>query len=1069
MVIDRLRKRSRLLRSTGRRASFGSHERLAVAVLVTAALLTLSASSALGAGPQRYPAYRAAVAKDGPIAQYRFQDPIRSSSLVDSIGQANAANHGVELARTGPFTGAHAGKFDGGAYAALPANPLATATTFTAEAWIDWTGRGSGQQVFDFGSDATDYIALTPSSRLRGHPMLFKIRSGPTDYQLTAPPLPRNTWEYVAISEGPTGTVTLYVNGRQVAQSAATIDPAALPPGTDNWFGRSQVAGEPGFNGLLSNVAFYSKALKAARISAHYAAAESPVKISNPTISGDSVDGQTLTANPGKWSGAGPLSYSYRWESCSAAGAGCSDDADRGSTYQLGPSDVGTTLEVVVTATGPGGSSSATSRVTGAVGAASPVNTLLPSISGTAADGQVLTASAGSWSGTPPLSYSYQWQSCSPSASNCADVIGQTGSTYQLGPGDVGRTLDVSVTATNSAGVSTATSVRSPVIVAIAPSSNATPSISGTAQTGQTLEASTGSWPGDPVVSYAYQWQNCDPTGANCWYISGANNPSYLVPNWEAGETIDVVVTASTSGGSASATSVPTSDVQSRNIAPATTYFQSSFWDQPIPANAPLDPQSAAMSNQLLNMALGVAPMENYNCRQASYLSQTNSWSSWNSSEQAYCHQVTPAGDIQTTTDTPTVYTVGPNQPDVSVTIPANTNLQAAMQSVPIPSGAEPSMGGDAQMIIWQPSSDTMWELWQTSQDSSGQWHANWGGRIEHVSTDPGYYHNIVNANDLCSTNSAVKYCEQANWGGPSARVPNLPGLMTLAQLESGHVDHALAMALPESLAAAWSWPAQATDGPGNSIIPQGARIRIDPNLNLDAWFASLKNPDGTPRPIAPIEWIIARAMQTYGAVDVNSSGSVSFYTENWTPSGNDIFDGAGGLFGGMRPYQFVGDLPWESTQVLQTNMCNNVQPGSNLYQTTCYTPQYVTANPNPPSSNRCPPPLAASPQQGQTNGPSITITSPTWPNIGARVIFSAFVTDPSGVTQVDFLIDGQLRYVSNYPHCAMNRMQYTMGGEAGFWDAESESRGPHTLEVAAFDSLGNESAATETVNTDGP
>ena len=963
MVIDRLRKRSRLLRSTGRRASFGSHERLAVAVLVTAALLTLSASSALGAGPQRYPAYRAAVAKDGPIAQYRFQDPIRSSSLVDSIGQANAANHGVQLARTGPFTGAHAGKFDGGAYAALPANPLATATTFTAEAWIDWTGRGSGQQVFDFGSDATDYIALTPSSRLPGHPMLFKIRSGPTDYQLTAPPLPRNTWEYVAISEGPTGTVTLYVNGRQVAQSAATIDPAALPPGTDNWFGRSQVAGEPGFNGLLSNVAFYSKALKAARISAHYAAAESPVKISNPTISGDSVDGQTLTANPGKWSGAGPLSYSYRWESCSAAGAGCSDDADRGSTYQLGPSDVGTTLEVVVTATGPGGSSSATSAT-------------------------------------------------------------------------------------------------SPTVIAVPPSSGTSPSISGSDMVGGTLTASNGSWSGDAPSSYRYQWQNCDAPGNNCWDISGATSATYQVPAWEQGEQIQVMVTAANSGGAASATAAPLGAVPQTNLPLATTYFPTSLWVTPISPSTPLDPQSSAMSNQLMNMALGVAPTEHHNCRQSTYVAPDN----WNRAEQEACHQVTTRADIVATNDAPALYTVGPNQPGVPVAIPSNPNLQAAMQSVPIPAGAKAASGKDAQLIIWQPSSDTVWELWQASQNSSGSWQANWGGRIEHVSSDPGLYRNITNTNGLCSTSSAVKFCEQANWGGPSARVPNLPGLITLQQAESGAISHALIIALPNDLQNAWSWPAQGTDGPGDSIIPQGARIQINPSLNLDAWFASLKNPNGTPRPVAPIERMIAQAMQTYGAIVGNTSGSVSFYTQNINAAGSDPFDGSGGFFGGMQPYQFMTDLPWEYTQVLHTDMCNAIQAGSSLNQTTCNPPRYVTANPNP-VSNPCGPPLSVSPQPGQTAGPSITITSPTWPNIGSRVAFSAFVTDASGVTRVDFRVDGQLRYVSDYPHCAMNRLQYSMGGIHGFWDAESESPGTHTLAVDAYDSLGNESSVTETVN----
>jgi hypothetical protein len=462
-----------------------------------------------------------------------------------------------------------------------------------------------------------------------------------------------------------------------------------------------------------------------------------------------------------------------------------------------------------------------------------------------------------------------------------------------------------------------------------------------------------------------------------------------------------------------------------------------------------------------MNMAFGVAPFVNYSCRRTLDLG----WSNWNGNEEAYCHQVDFLADVQVNNFAPTVYTVPANQPTVTVAMPTNVNLQAAMQAVPVPPGAAAAPGSDGQMIIWQPSTDTMWEFWQASQDSSGQWHANWGGRIQHVSTDPAHYRNIPNTNRLCSSNPQVKFCEQSNWGGPSARIPNLPGLMTLAQLQSGQVNHALVMGLPDTTPNTWSWPAQGTDGPGNSIIPQGARIRLDPNVNLDAWFASLKNPNGTPRPIAPIERIIAQTMQTYGAVVVNTSSSPTIYAENWAPSGNDIFHGSAGLFGGLKPTKLTPDLPWENMQVLQANMCNAIQPGSGLYQTSCNPPRYITANSNPPANNPCQPPLVVSPQPGQTSGPSVTITKPNWTNIGSRVPFTAFVTDPSGVTEVDFKVDGQLRFVSNYPHCALNRMQYTMGGASGFWDAQSEPvKGWHTLEVDAYDSLGNESTATQQV-----
>ena len=73
----------------------------------------------------------------------------------------------------------------------------------------------------------------------------------------------------------------------------------------------------------------------------------------------------------------------------------------------------------------------------------------MPTISGTAQQGQTLTASNGSWTNTPS-SYAYQWQDCS---SSCVNVSGATSSSYALRSSDVGDTMDVVVTATNDGGI----------------------------------------------------------------------------------------------------------------------------------------------------------------------------------------------------------------------------------------------------------------------------------------------------------------------------------------------------------------------------------------------------------------------------------------------------------------------------------------------------------------------------------------------------------------------------------------------------------------------------------------
>jgi hypothetical protein len=191
---------------------------------------------------------------------------------------------------------------------------------------------------------------------------------------------------------------------------------------------------------------------------------------SPPTISGSTVDGATLTANPGSWTGKGSISFAYQWQRCDTSGNACQNvGGATGTTYGLGPADVGSTMRVVVTGTdadGPNGASSATSGPTGVVTAKPPANTTPPSVSGTAKAGQTLSATNGSWSGTPPLSFGYQWQRCNTSGNSCQNVSGANSSNYLLGSSDVSSTIRVSVTATNAGGSSSASSAATAVVAA---------------------------------------------------------------------------------------------------------------------------------------------------------------------------------------------------------------------------------------------------------------------------------------------------------------------------------------------------------------------------------------------------------------------------------------------------------------------------------------------------------------------------------------------------------------------------------------------------------------------------
>jgi hypothetical protein len=127
-----------------------------------------------------------------------------------------------------------------------------------------------------------------------------------------------------------------------------------------------------------------------------------------------------------------------------------------------------------------------------------PSNSSPPTISGTAQAGQTLTASPGSWTGTTPIGYAYQWRRCDSGGATCADIAGATTTTYALTASDIGATIRVAVTASNTAGSSTATSAQTAAVVSAAS-------------------------PGDPIVAAAGDIA-CDPASAS--FNGGLGTPT---------------------------------------------------------------------------------------------------------------------------------------------------------------------------------------------------------------------------------------------------------------------------------------------------------------------------------------------------------------------------------------------------------------------------------------------------------------------------------------------------------------------------------------------------------------
>jgi hypothetical protein len=284
-----------------------------------------------------------------------------------------------------------------------------------------------------------------------------------------------------------------------------------------------------------------------------------------PSVGGTAADGTTLSANPGSWNGTGPLTYTYQWERCNAAGNSCHDIAGATqSSYTPTGNDIGSTIRVVVTATNDAGSSTpVTSAATAVTVPTAPSSTAPPSLPAAATQGHTLTADPGTWKGTGTITNTYQWQRCDAAGNNCHDIAGATGRTYTPTADDAGGTLRVVVGASNAVGAGTpVTSAAIPVGAAPPPTNTSAPAVGGSGAQGHALMADPGTWSGTGPVTYTYQWQRCDANGANCQDIAGATDATYVPTGGDVGHTIRAEITATDDGGkTTTVTTTPTAPV----------------------------------------------------------------------------------------------------------------------------------------------------------------------------------------------------------------------------------------------------------------------------------------------------------------------------------------------------------------------------------------------------------------------------------------------------------------------------------------------------------------------------
>jgi hypothetical protein len=231
--------------------------------------------------------------------------------------------------------------------------------------------------------------------------------------------------------------------------------------------------------------------------------------------------------------------------------------------------------------------------------------------------------------------------------------------------------------------------------------------------------------------------------------------------------------------------------------------------------------------------------------------------------------------------------------------------LNAALAAVPLPAEAKAAPGTDGHLVVYQPSTDQMWEFWHMREGLPGQWHAGWGGRIAAVSSDPGYYRLVH------SPGGSV--VEEPTWGATASSLPIADGMITLGDLQQGHIDHALQLLVPAARAGVHSFPAQRADGgeTGSASVPEGAHFLLAASVDCA-------------RQRTPFMRMVCVAAQRYGLiVNDRTGGGLALRGEDPAPllqAGRPnpypayFTDDVGKQW---LPYQMMAAFPWSSLHLL--------------------------------------------------------------------------------------------------------------------------------------------------------
>ena len=265
-------------------------------------------------------------------------------------------------------------------------------------------------------------------------------------------------------------------------------------------------------------------------------AASRPIDVGNnaptgaPTITGTATEGETLSADTSSISDADGLgTFSFQWLRDGVAITGAAADS-----YLLTAADIGAEISVQISYTdGRGAIENLTSAASRPIDVGNNAPTGAPTITGTATEGETLSADTSSISDADGLgTFSFQW------LRDGVAITGAAADSYLLTAADIGAEISVQISYTDGRGaIENLTSAASRPIDVGNNAPTGAPTITGTATEGETLSADTSSISdADGLGTFSFQWLRDGVA------ITGAAADSYLLTAADIGAEISVQI-----------------------------------------------------------------------------------------------------------------------------------------------------------------------------------------------------------------------------------------------------------------------------------------------------------------------------------------------------------------------------------------------------------------------------------------------------------------------------------------------------------------------------------------------